>query len=150
MKKYFLLFSSLIMLKSASGQTLKPHLWEHRVVLLFASSLQQAALQHQSDILTKEKEEVTDRDIKIYVILPEGGEQPDGRPLSAAQAKSLYSTYEVPPGTGFTFMLIGKDGTEKMRKKRPVAAGELFSLIDSMPMRKAEMRRNSGDEDKKN
>ena len=40
----------------------------------------------------------------------------------------------------FTFILLGKDGTEKLRRLgKVVSPQELFQLIDSMPMRKAEM-----------
>lgn len=36
-------------------------------------------------------------------------------------------------------VLIGKDGTEKARWKEPVAPEKVFALIDTMPMRRAEM-----------
>ncbi len=139
-----------MMLKFAAAQVLEPHLWNDRVILLFTSSRQQDALQQQLSILTEEAEEVTARDLVIYTILPDEGEMPGGRSLSPEKARSLYHTYGITPGTGFIFMLIGKDGTEKMRKKEPVSARELFSLIDSMPMRKAEMRREREKTDKKN
>ena len=150
MKKYILLFSSVIMIKFAAAQNLESHLWKDRVVLLFTVSLQQAHFQKQSQILTEETEEVTDRDLVVYTILPDGGQQPNGGVLSAAQAQALNNTYGISPGVGFTFVLIGKDGTEKLKKKQPVSTRELFSLIDSMPMRKAEMNQNRRKEDKKN
>lgn len=139
-----------MMLKFASAQPLGQHLWESRVILLFAASRQQAACEQQLSILTKEKEEVTARALVIYTILPEGGQKPDGSPLSPARSQALHSIYGITPGAGFTFILVGKDGTEKLRKKEPVAAPELFSLIDSMPMRQAEMRRERRKTDKKN
>ena len=40
----------------------------------------------------------------------------------------------------FTLVLIGKDGTEKLRSDKPLPARELFDFIDAMPMRQAEMR----------
>ena len=43
-------------------------------------------------------------------------------------------------GQGFQVLLIGKDGGIKMRSARPVAAEDILSLIDSMPMRQQEMR----------
>ena len=150
MKKYILLFSSVIMIKFAAAQNLERHLWKDRVILLFTASFQQAHFQEQSDILTEETKEVTDRGLIVYTILPDGGQQPDGGVLSAVQAKALYHTYGITPGVGFTFVLIGKDGTEKLKKKQPVSTQELFSLIDSMPMRKAEMSRNRRKGDKKN
>lgn len=43
-------------------------------------------------------------------------------------------------GQGFQVLLIGKDGGVKMRSATPVAAEDILSLIDSMPMRQQEMR----------
>jgi len=44
--------------------------------------------------------------------------------------------------TGGTFMvvLIGKDGGEKLRREEGATLGEIFGLIDTMPMRRREMR----------
>jgi monofunctional biosynthetic peptidoglycan transglycosylase len=39
----------------------------------------------------------------------------------------------------FTVLLVGKDGSEKLRRQKPVPMAEVFELIDSMPMRKQEM-----------
>jgi hypothetical protein len=50
----------------------------------------------------------------------------------------------------FIFILIGKDGTFKLRAEKPVSSDGLFSLIDSMPMRKEEMRRKAGQSRNKN
>ncbi|MEM7500203.1 MAG: DUF4174 domain-containing protein [Pseudomonadota bacterium] len=41
---------------------------------------------------------------------------------------------------GFTVILVGKDGGEKLRHTRVVAPAELNALIDTMPMRRSEMR----------
>lgn len=43
----------------------------------------------------------------------------------------------------FVVLLIGKDGSEKYRNNKPIDIKTLFSLIDSMPMRKDEMKRKS-------
>lgn len=41
---------------------------------------------------------------------------------------------------GFSVVLIGKDGGEKLRQTSPLAPADLFALVDAMPMRQAEMR----------
>lgn len=43
----------------------------------------------------------------------------------------------------FVLILIGKDGTDKLRTEQSVLADCLFGLIDRMPMRKEEMRRKA-------
>ncbi|RXK55345.1 DUF4174 domain-containing protein [Oleiharenicola lentus] len=40
----------------------------------------------------------------------------------------------------FTVTLIGKDGGEKLRRSTPLPPEELFALVDTMPMRREEMR----------
>lgn len=40
----------------------------------------------------------------------------------------------------FSLVLIGKDGTEKLRRTTLLPPAELFALVDAMPMRRAEMR----------
>jgi hypothetical protein len=40
----------------------------------------------------------------------------------------------------FEVILIGKDGTVKLRSKAAVSTSALFQLIDAMPMRQEEMR----------
>ena len=43
-----------------------------------------------------------------------------------------------------TFLLVGKDGTVKLRRGQ-VRLSDLFDLIDAMPTRRAEMSRQSAD-----
>ena len=54
------------------------------------------------------------------------------------QNESEYKKYDVEPNK-FTLLLIGKDGGEKLRSTKPVKTEAIFKLIDSMPMRQAEM-----------
>jgi len=47
----------------------------------------------------------------------------------------------VAAGATFEILLVGKDGGVKLRRNTPVAASEIAALIDTMPMRRSEMRR---------
>ncbi len=63
----------------------------------------------------------------------------DGSASDALRADRLRQDYAT--GTdGFQVVLIGKDGGVKLRAAEPVAAGDFFALIDTMPMRRREMR----------
>lgn len=42
---------------------------------------------------------------------------------------------------GFGAVLVGKDGTQKLKQTTPLGPDQLFPLIDSMPMRQGEMQR---------
>ena len=58
--------------------------------------------------------------------------------LTAASADKSRNEFKVEPGTT-TFVLVGKDGTEKLRKAK-IDLDEIFEVIDAMPMRKREMK----------
>ena len=60
--------------------------------------------------------------------------------ITTVEKESEYKKYNVATDR-FTLLLIGKDGGEKFRSTKPVAIETIFRLIDSMPMRQAEMGR---------
>lgn len=143
-KAALLTINSLLMfqLAGANGpEPLKKHLWKDRVILLFSESGTHPDLQSQLSLLTKETAEVTDRDLVVYQVLPNTVLGPDGQPLPKADQSWFYTTYVKEALDGFTFLLIGKDGTVKLKTDEPVPMRQLFGLIDGMPMRQAEMRR---------
>jgi hypothetical protein len=58
--------------------------------------------------------------------------------IITVEKEAEYKKYNVAPNQ-FTLLLIGKDGGEKLRSTKPVEVETIFRLIDSMPMRQAEM-----------
>ena len=49
--------------------------------------------------------------------------------------------YKIKPGT-FNVILVGKDGSEKHRSVTVLQPQKLFTIIDAMPMRRSEMKKN--------
>ena len=99
-----------------------------RKVLLFAPSLKDQKLLKQQAIFQSDQQGIKERDLKIQSII-----------FSASQ-EQLFRKYNA-SATSFTFILIGKDGGEKLRRERAIGLDELYSVIDAMPMRKIEMRK---------
>jgi hypothetical protein len=64
-----------------------------------------------------------------------------GQSPPASEAKALRTRYGAEDGSTFTALLIGKDGGVKWRDREPADLSRIFSLIDSMPMRRQEMTR---------
>jgi hypothetical protein len=60
-------------------------------------------------------------------------------------ADSLRKDFSIKPGQ-MTVVLIGKDGGENLPRGSQAGLNEIFSLIDSMPMRQREMRERRGSE----
>lgn len=53
--------------------------------------------------------------------------------------QATFKKYKAAAKT-FTFILIGKDGGEKLRSTQPVSKEKLYRTVDDMPMRKNEMK----------
>ncbi len=86
---------------------------DHRVLVIAAPSLQDKHYREQAALLLPVWAGLIERDFVI--------ETRFGAPA-------------------FAVTLIGKDGGEKLRRSTPLASEELFALVDTMPMRRAEMR----------
>ena len=61
------------------------------------------------------------------------------KPLSAESAEMLRRRFEIEKDS-FVVILIGKDGGVKMVREDRLSLQEVFDRIDSMPMRRQEMR----------
>jgi len=116
------------------------HKWEERVLIVTASSPSNIGYKRQDQLLTKGKKGMKERDLIIYRLYNDHWLDPSEELLTKGQADAMYRAYDIDPGT-FSVVLIGKDGTVKMRKSDIVSTRELFQLIDSMPMRQQEMKK---------
>lgn len=110
---------------------LKASRWQKRVLLLCAPTATDAALLRQRQLLAPARADLDARDLLVQEVLL--------NQLSPADRKYLTEKLRVST-TGFTALLIGKDGGAKRRETEPVAPASLFSTIDVMPMRQQEMR----------
>jgi hypothetical protein len=118
---------------------LAQHQWKHRVILLFAPSSEQPDYQAMRKALAEQSDAVDERDLVVYhLYFDDSGSVGDQR-LAPEAATALAENYDAPTD-GFTYILVGKDGGEKMRADEAVAVEEIFARIDSMPMRQREMR----------
>lgn len=106
-----------------AADPLAEYRWEKRPILVFAPAPGDPRLEDQLDRFEASRAELAERDNVVIV---------DTEPGSALRARFR------PPE--FAVILVGKDGTEKLRRASPVAVGDLTALIDSMPMRRREMR----------
>jgi hypothetical protein len=118
---------------------LDKHKWEERVILLFAPSSDHADYQKMRDDLGGREEGVEQRDLVIYHLFFEEPGRVGEREVAVSATEQSAPEYGADEG-GFTYVLIGKDGTQKMREKEAVSVDEIFATIDRMPMRQREMR----------
>ena len=99
-----------------------------RRVLLFADKANDTTLMQQKQLLESDKAGCLERDIRIEIY------------ITSQTDKTFLKKYNITQPQ-FTFLLIGKDGGIRLRSKKVISKGQLFALIDTMPMRQDEMKR---------
>ena len=107
----------------AGAEPLSDYLWAKRPIVIFAPDQADPRLVEQLDRLEAARPMLEERDNVVIV--------------DTERTSALRDRFEPAP---FAVILVGKDGTEKLRREQPVAVEELTELIDSMPMRRREMR----------
>ena len=84
-----------------------------------------------------------ERDVVVIHVFAGEQASADGVDIGPAAARDLHDAFGPRDANGgLTVVLVGKDGSEKLRRTGVVDPTELFDLIDSMPMRQEEMRRS--------
>ena len=119
--------TNLVITMPLQATPLKDHLWKNRVIITFSASVKEP----ERLALQKQMEEkacaFTDRNL-VHIDLLQGSEDFDEMSQQFAVSSS-----------GFQLLLLGKDGGVKLRSST-VSLEDIFSLIDTMPMRRNEMR----------
>ena len=126
-----------------AANPLASYRWQNRVVAMMASS-EDRKLAQQHQILSAARDGLLDRDL-VIIAITDGVVKIDGVESENWDVDRLRQALDV-PRTGFSIVLVGKDGGVKLRSDEPVAVETLFALIDSMPMRQREMRERDGEQ----
>jgi len=107
--------------------------WKNRVIVVYTPEAGSKDFQKQKQILAEKTKGVKERDLVIIECV--------GKTLSS-EDKNYVSRHFNHDLTQFGVWLVGKDGGTKLSETKPVTTEKLFSLIDSMPMRQSEMKRD--------
>jgi hypothetical protein len=116
--------------------------WKNRLLFLFAPDRSHPFYKHLDRQIIDQKSEVEDRDLLIFSILLQGPSQMNTTAIDREEADLIRDRFMIPPKE-FSLILIGKDGGIKLKRNDQVDLIEVFELIDSMPMRKDEMRQKN-------
>lgn len=109
-----------------------------RLLLVCAPSERDPAWEEQRRLLDEEGAAFEERDLLLGLLLEEGTSLLDGHQLPEEAVAEIRSRFDLPPKR-FCLLLIGKDGTEKLREDTPIKPDYLYEVIDAMPMRRREM-----------
>ena len=130
--------------RAGPSDPLAEHRWSHRLLLVFFDDASGSAVHAWRDALAASTCELTQRDLIVAWLEAGRGGELDGKTVSAARAATLGRELGVDAGD-FAVVLIGKDGDTKARYTGAPDLPALLSLIDGMPMRRAEAARRGAD-----
>lgn len=114
--------------------TLAHKVSERRVVLIFGQRSRRFDLTVQEQRLALWKDQLAERDMDVIVLVNEE--------LNPVDRQFLVQKFRLDPNTVFIGWLIGKDGGVKDTFTRPIDPDELCRVVDTMPMRRQEMKNN--------
>jgi hypothetical protein len=123
----------------ASAIDLSDYRWKQRLLFIFSPSTTDATFLALDKRLAQTALEIEDRDMIIFRIFENIPSRLSDNSLLPGDEEALRRRFGIEPGR-FTVVLVGKDGGVKMVAHRDADLESIFNLIDSMPMRKQEMR----------
>lgn len=147
MEKFLILLiltmvTSSLMAYSQSLEIPGPYKWKNRILLVFSPD-ESTNIEKQLSVFSKHQEGMQERDLLVFEITNGSVHHPDGGRDGKKVADNLRDKYRIAENQ-FSVILIGKDGTEKLRQNEVLDAETLFTIIDAMPMRKQEIK-NAGE-----
>lgn len=80
-----------------------------------------------------------DRDLVVFEVLERESSRVGDTLLDKEAADAIRKRFAAAPNR-FTVILVGKDGGIKLKRNEQTDLRQIFTLIDSMPMRQNEMR----------
>ena len=116
--------------------------WKNWLMLIFAPDVMHPHYERIDAEINAQSAEVRDRDLVVFEIFDKDSSQMNASPLSSADADALRKHFGITRQM-YALILVGKDGGVKLKREDRVPLNEIFELIDSMPMRREEMRQKN-------
>lgn len=136
---FWLTFIPLIL--SSNFPSIDESLTQNRVIYLFALSKNEPRLVQQLKFLGENLEGQAERDLVVtptIFVMDKSREKDKTENASIEKHSIAYPFINI--RNPFCLILVGKDGTEKLRSYEPLPIKKIFSLIDQMPMRLEEIK----------
>jgi hypothetical protein len=129
-----------------NAQDLKNHRWEDRILIIKTLDAKNEQFLAQLAEFKNANEEMKERRFVLYTILGDVYTQ-----INYKKPKQLYTTDKISGRLAnilddnqlFEVILIGLDGGIKLRQTQVLTKKELFGTVDSMPMRRSELRKKN-------
>ena len=147
---YFcLLLTSFIFiapLKILTANPLVDYQWKNRLVLVSIpeSEMRDSFRKQIEKVLNEKRSGLADRDLVVIDVSGAGRQMGGAIRFAESESKALRRRLSIGDGSA-EFLLLGKDGKVKARQTDKLNLEQFFALIETMPMRKEEMRRRNRD-----
>ena len=115
------------------SQNLSDYTWKNRILILSDTDLERSSSKRAFDVVNSQLNSWQERDVVVLFLF-------NGNLTTTSEERINYKREFPEKFNGY--ILIGKDGGIKLKETYPLIPKKVFDLIDSMPMRKAEMRVN--------
>ena len=139
---FFLIALNVFTPRETAAMDLTQFKWKNRLLFLFAPDRGHPFYDHLYRQIIEQKSEVEDRDLVVFSVLLRDSSQMNTTAIDRQESDSIRDRFTIPPNE-FSLILIGKDGGIKLKRNDRVDLAEVFELIDSMPMRRNEMRQKN-------
>lgn len=145
-----LFFAILLITKPVQAQEmdyfdLNDYKWKDRVLLIFSPNTFNSDYREMRKTLKNSRNGMRERDLIVFYALRQRGASTKGKLIPKQTVSDLRESFNLSP-SDFTVILIGKDGTEKLRRSESISASTLFDEVDEMPMRRLEMKKKNEDQ----
>lgn len=144
MKRNLLLFLTILSLTTTNLMAQDPADFrgKNRLLIMVADDITHPNYALQIKELHKNTKGVHERKLEIIHVTPEAYQIGLFPGLNWKQSEAWYQKYKR-PNTTFEIILVGLDGGVKSRRTNVFPIADLFSVIDAMPFRRAEIKYNN-------
>ena len=117
------------------AQDLSEYKWKNRIVVLYETEINIAEVKSALETIESNASKINERDIIVFTYIDNVLYTTEGKETAIKKSSTLPKSYNG-------YILIGKDGGIKAKSPYPFKIQQLIDLIDSMPMRRNEMKSN--------
>lgn len=141
MKSVIAFIFILLCMHSTNSQNFESYTWKNRLLLVLTSNIESISFTRQLKILETESKGLEERKLLVFKISPNSENSSQEHNDYWITDSKIYHSYSS-SADKFKVILIGLDGQIKHEQKTVLTADNLFAIIDGMPMRRSEMRKN--------
>ncbi len=138
-KRIGILLTCICTTSLINAQEPSTHVWKDRLLIVMTTTKESTEFLQQMRSLERDSMGIKARKLIIYQSTPEQYKKGLQKNSAWRSGSDLYSKYNK-ENSAFKIVLIGLDGIIKLRETQVLSVEKLFTLIDGMPMRKAELR----------